>query len=160
MKKSRHDIWVGLLVLIGAGAILFLALKAANLLTLNFGQTYPIKVEFNNIGGLKPRAAVKSAGVVVGRVESVDLDNEKFVALVTVQMERKFQFPKDSMAKILTSGLLGEQYVGFEPGMSTEMMKPGTRITQTQGAVVLEDIIGQFLYNKAAEPAGVAGGKK
>jgi phospholipid/cholesterol/gamma-HCH transport system substrate-binding protein len=168
MQKSRHDVWVGLFVLIGAAAVLFLALKAGNLLSLNFDETYPVTAKFDNIGGLKPRAAVKSAGVVVGRVESIGFDDKSYQANVVLQMQKKFVFPKDSSAKILTAGLLGEQYLGLEPGASEKNLAPGDVITQTQSAVVLENLISQFLYNKAADagstppaaPAAPAGVKK
>lgn len=160
MQKSRHDVWVGLFVLVGIAAILFLALRAGNLLSLNFGETYAVVAEFNNIGGLKPRAAVKSAGVVIGRVESIAFDNKKFLARVTLQLDKKFKFPSDSNAKILTSGLLGEQYIGLEPGAETTPLAANNVLERTQDAVVLEDLIGQFLYNKAAEPPAAPGGAK
>jgi phospholipid/cholesterol/gamma-HCH transport system substrate-binding protein len=163
MQKSRHDVWVGLFVLIGAAAVLFLALKAGNLLSLNFGETYAVVAKFDNIGGLKPRAAVKSAGVVVGRVESIVFDGKSYQARVTLQLDKKIEFPKDSIAKILTSGLLGEQYIGLEPGSETKFLASNDTIGQTQDAVVLENLISQFLYSKAAEPAAPAapaGGKK
>ncbi|HET7794577.1 MAG TPA: outer membrane lipid asymmetry maintenance protein MlaD [Rhizobacter sp.] len=167
MQNSRHDVWVGLFVLIGAAAILFLALKAGNLLTLNFDETYSVAAKFDNIGGLKPRAAVKSAGVVVGRVESISFDDKTYQARVMLQLEKKFAFPKDSSAKILTAGLLGEQYLGLEPGAAEKNLVAGDTITQTQSAVVLENLISQFLYNKAADGASpaapapaVAGGAK
>lgn len=153
MQKSRHDVWVGLFVLIGAAAILFLALRAGNLLSLNFGETYAVTARFDNIGGLKPRAAVKSAGVVIGRVESITFDSKTFQARVQLQLEKKFEFPKDSIAKILTSGLLGEQYIGLEPGADEKVLVANDTIKQTQDAVVLENLISQFLYSKAAEPA-------
>ena len=156
MQKSRHDVWVGLFVMIGAAAVLFLALKAGNLLTLNFDETYQVAAKFDNIGGLKPRAAVKSAGVVVGRVESIGFDDKTYQARVMLQLEKKFAFPKDSSAKILTSGLLGEQYLGLEPGAAEKNLAAGDTITQTQSAVVLENLISQFLYSKAAEPAAPA----
>ena len=156
MQKSRHDVWVGLFVLIGAGAVLFLALKAGNLLSLNFDETYPVVAKFDNIGGLKARAAVKSAGVVVGRVESISFDDKTFQAKVALQMQKKFAFPKDSSAKILTAGLLGEQYIGLEPGAAEKNMASGDVITQTQSAVVLENLISQFLFNKAADGAAPA----
>lgn len=151
MQPSRHDVWVGLFVLIGGAALLFLALKAGNLLTLNFDQTYQVTAKFDNIGGLKPRAAVKSAGVVVGRIESIGFDSKSFQALVVMDLQTKFAFPKDSSAKILTSGLLGEQYVGLEPGGDPKNLAGGDVITQTQSAVVLETLIGQLIYGKAAE---------
>jgi len=156
MQKSRHDVWVGLFVMIGAAAVLFLALKAGNLLTLNFDETYQVAAKFDNIGGLKPRAAVKSAGVVVGRVESIGFDDKTYQARVMLQLEKKFAFPKDSSAKILTSGLLGEQYLGLEPGAAEKNLAAGDTITQTQSAVVLENLISQFLYSKAAEPTAPA----
>jgi phospholipid/cholesterol/gamma-HCH transport system substrate-binding protein len=165
MQNSRHDVWVGLFVLIGAAAVLFLALKAGNLLSLNFDETYEVAAKFDNIGGLKPRAAVKSAGVVVGRVDSIGFDDKTYQARVVLQLEKKFAFPKDSSAKILTSGLLGEQYLGLEPGAAEKNLAAGDTITQTQSAVVLENLISQFLYSKAADggsPAAspAAGGTK
>lgn len=165
MQKSRHDVWVGLFVLVGAAAVLFLALKAGNLLSLNFGDTYSVAAKFDNIGGLKPQAAVKSAGVVVGRVESIGFDDKTYQARVVLQLDKKFVFPKDSSAKILTSGLLGEQYLGLEPGAEEKNLAAGDTITQTQSAVVLENLISQFLYNKAADagspaPQPAAGGAK
>ena len=164
MQKSRHDVWVGLFVMAGAAGVMFLALKAGNLLSINFDETYAVVARFDNIGGLKPRAAVKSAGVVIGRVESISFDDKNFQASVAMQLQQKFAFPKDSSAKILTAGLLGEQYVGIEPGGNEKNLAPGDVITQTQSAVVLENLISQFLYNKASEggsaPAAKAQGDK
>ena len=151
MQRSKNDVWVGLFVLLGAAAILFLALKSANLLTLNFQSNYTVSGRFDNIGGLKRQAAVKSAGVVVGRVESVTFDDKTFQATVTMALEKRYAFPKDSSLKILTSGLLGEQYIGLEAGSSDQNLQAGETITSTQSAVVLENLIGQFLYNKAAD---------
>lgn len=151
MERSKNDIWVGLFVLVGAAAILFLALQSANLLSLSFQPTYKVIAKFDNIGGLKPKAAVKSAGVVVGRVESIAFDDQSFQAKVTLALENRYQFPKDSSLKILTSGLLGEQYVGVEAGPGEKLLASGDTIANTQSAVVLENLIGQFLYNKAAE---------
>jgi phospholipid/cholesterol/gamma-HCH transport system substrate-binding protein len=151
MERSKNDVWVGLFVLIGFAAILFLALQSANLLTLSFQPTYRVVGRFDNIGGLKPKAAVKSAGVVVGRVEAIVFDDKSFQARVTLALENRYQFPKDSALKILTSGLLGEQYVGIEAGADEKLLAAGDTITATQSAVVLENLIGQFLYNKAAE---------
>jgi len=151
MQSSKNDLWVGLFVLIGAAAILFLALQSANLLSLNFEPTYRVTARFDNIGGLKPTSAVRSAGVVVGRVESIGFDDKTFQASVTLTLESRYAFPKDSSLKILTSGLLGEQYIGIEPGGDPDNIQPGAVITQTQSAVVLENLIGQFLFNKAAE---------
>lgn len=158
MERNKNDVWVGLFVLIGAAALVFLALQAANLLTLSFQPTYRLNARFDNIGGLKPKAAVKSAGVVVGRVESITFDDKTFRASVTLALESRYQFPKDSSLKILTSGLLGEQYIGIEAGADDKNLAGGDTITSTQSAVVLENLIGQFLYNKAAE--GPAANKK
>jgi len=151
MQRSKNDLWVGLFVLIGAAAILFLALKSANLLSLNFNSAYRITAMFDNIGGLKPRAAVKSAGVVVGRVESITFDDKSFQARVHLDMETRYLFPRDSSLKILTSGLLGEQYIGIEPGADEKSLTVGAIVKQTQSAVVLENLISQFLYSKAAD---------
>lgn len=157
MERTKNDLWVGLFVLVGAAAILFLALQSANLLSLSFQPTYRVVAKFDNIGGLKPRAAVKSAGVVVGRVESITFDDKSFQARVTLALENRYQFPKDSALKILTSGLLGEQYVGVEAGADEKVLAAGDTITTTQSAVVLENLIGQFLYNKAAEGSNTTG---
>jgi phospholipid/cholesterol/gamma-HCH transport system substrate-binding protein len=161
MERSRSDVWVGLFVLLGAVAILFLALQSANLLTLSFQPTYRVVAKFDNIGGLKRQAAVKSAGVVVGRVDTIAFDDKTFQARVTLALETRYTFPKDSSLKILTSGLLGEQYIGVEPGADEKNLAAGDTITTTQSAVVLENLIGQFLYNKAAEgPSSGQGTKK
>ncbi len=156
MPRSKIDVWVGLFVVIGAAAILFLALQAANLLNLSFEPTYRITARFDNAGGLKPKAAVRSAGVVVGRVESIGFDDKSFQANVVLALEARYAFPKDSSLKILTSGLLGEQYVGIEPGGAEDNLKQGDVVTQTQSAIVLENLIGQFLFNKAAEAGDTA----
>jgi phospholipid/cholesterol/gamma-HCH transport system substrate-binding protein len=155
MQRSSKDVWVGLFVLLGAAAILFLALQSANLLSFSFDRGYPVTAKFENIGGLKPKAAVKSSGVVVGRVESITFDDKTFQARVTLAMDKRFAFPKDSSLKILTSGLLGEQYIGIEAGADVANLAAGDAISSTQSAVVLENLIGQFLYNKAADgPSG------
>ena len=158
MQRSKNDVWVGLFVLVGAVAILFLALQAANLLTLNFQSTYRLTAKFDNIGGLKPKAAVRSSGVVVGRVDSITFDDTTFQARVTLAMEDRYAFPKDSSLKILTSGLLGEQYIGIEAGASDKNMAAGDVIKQTQSAVVLENLISQFLFSKAADSSAPAAG--
>ncbi|RQO62693.1 outer membrane lipid asymmetry maintenance protein MlaD [Paucibacter sp. KBW04] len=160
MQASRHDAAVGFFVLLGGAALLFLALKAGNLLSLNFDETYQVTAKFDNIGGLKANAAVKSAGVVIGRVESINFDDKSFQAKVTLNLQKKMAFPKDSSAKILTAGLLGEQYIGLEPGADEKNLVAGDSIKQTQSAVVLENLIGQFLYNKAADSGSSAGGAK
>lgn len=151
MQRSKIDVWVGLFVLIGAVSILFLALQSANLLSLSFEKTYRVTARFDNAGGLKPKAAVRSAGVVVGRIESITFDDKTFQANVQLALESRYAFPKDSSMKILTSGLLGEQYVGIEPGGDEKNLADGDLVTQTQSAVVLENLIGQFLFNKAAD---------
>lgn len=162
MQRSKNDLWVGLFVLIGAVAILFLALQSANLLTLNFQKNYLVSAKFDNVGGLKPKAAVRSAGVVVGRVESIVFDDKSFQARVTLAMEARYAFPKDSSLKILTSGLLGEQFLGLEPGADDKVLVAGDTISSTQSAMVLESLISQFMYSKAAEGSisDVSKGKK
>lgn len=151
MQRSKNDVWVGVFVMIGAAAILFLALQAANLLNLSFQSTYRITAKFDNVGGLKPKGSVRSGGVVVGRVESLVFDDKTFQASVTLAMESRYAFPKDSSLKILTSGLLGEQYIGIEAGSSEKNLAAGDTISSTQSAVVLENLISQFLYSKAAD---------
>ena len=151
MQRSSNDFWVGLFVLLGGAAILFLALQSANLLSLNFQSTYQVTAKFDNIGGLKPKAAVKSAGVVVGRVAAITFDDKTFQARVVLEMENRYAFPKDSSLKILTSGLLGEQYIGVEAGAEEKRLVSGDSISTTQSAVVLENLISQFLYSKAAD---------
>ena len=163
MQASRHDAWVGFFVLLGGAALLFLALKAGKLQSLNFDETYQVTAKFDNIGGLKARAAVKSAGVVVGRVEAITFDDKTFQAKVTLNLQKNVQFPTDSSAKILTAGLLGEQYIGLEPGASEKNLAANDQIKATQSAVVLETLIGQFLNSKAADMGAApapAGDKK
>jgi phospholipid/cholesterol/gamma-HCH transport system substrate-binding protein len=151
MHRKIIDVWVGLFVLLGAASLLFLALKAGNMSAISFSKTYVVSAKFDNIGGLKPQAPVKSAGVVVGRVGSIGFDDKTYQALVRLDLQPEYKFPKDSSLKILTSGLLGEQYVGIEPGGDTKNLVDGDRIAHTQSAAVLEDLINQFIYNKAAE---------
>jgi phospholipid/cholesterol/gamma-HCH transport system substrate-binding protein len=151
MQRKSLDLWVGLFVLLGAAALFFLAMKAGNMSSLSFEQTYAVTTKFDNIGGLKPRAPVKSAGVVVGRVGDINFDDKSFQAIVTLNLQSSFKFPKDSSAKILTAGLLGEQYIGLEPGGDTNNLVAGDNIRMTQSAIVLENLISQFLYSKAAE---------
>jgi phospholipid/cholesterol/gamma-HCH transport system substrate-binding protein len=150
MQRKSLDLWVGLFVLLGA-ALIFLAMKVGNLSAISFEQTYPVITKFDNIGGLKPRAPVKSAGVVVGRVGDIGFDDQSFQAIVTLNLQSNYQFPKDTSAKILTSGLLGEQYIGLEAGGDLENLAAGDRIRMTQSAMVLENLISQFLFSKAAE---------
>jgi len=154
MNRLTLDLWVGLFVAIGLASLLFLALKAGNLSAANGGETYRLEARFDNIGGLKVRAPVKSAGVVVGRVSEIRFDSDNYVAVVALQVDGRYKFPRDTFATILTSGLLGEQYVGFEVGGDPEMLKGGDVIKKTQSAVVIEKLISQFMFNKAAEPGG------
>lgn len=159
MARKGIETLVGLFVLLGLAALVFLALKAANLGAFaNNGDSYTLQARFDNIGGLKPRAPVRSAGVVVGRVTEIGLDPQRFQGLVTMEIQRTYRFPRDSSAKIQTAGLLGDQYIGLEPGGSDDNLEPNDIITQTQSAVVLENLIGQFLFNKAAD-AGTEGPK-
>jgi phospholipid/cholesterol/gamma-HCH transport system substrate-binding protein len=151
MGKKGIETLVGTFVLLGAVAIVFLALKAANLASFTTSSTYSVQARFDNIGGLKVRAPVKSAGVTVGRVASIALDTRTYQGLVTLELQQRFVFPKDTSAKILTAGLLGDQYIGLEPGGDDKNLAAGDTIKMTQSAVVLENLIGQFLYNKAAE---------
>ncbi|MGH8640614.1 MAG: outer membrane lipid asymmetry maintenance protein MlaD [Burkholderiales bacterium] len=152
MDRTLIDLWVGIFVAGGIVALMVLALKVGNAsTTLNMGDTYRIHAQFENIGGLKPRAPVKSAGVVVGRVDEILFDSKSFTARVTLNIDRRYPFPKDTSVSILTSGLLGEQYAGLEAGGDDAMLKDGDTVQLTQSAVVLEKLIGQFLYNKAAE---------
>lgn len=150
MNRSTLDLWVGIFVTIGVAAILFLSLKVGNLLTVSNDQGYRLEAEFDNIGGLKLRAPVKAAGVVVGRVEGIKLDPATYQAVVTMRIERGYQFSKDTIASILTSGLLGEVYIGLDSGGDTKMLVDGDKITKTQSAIVLEKLIGQFLFDKAS----------
>ena len=151
MNRSTIDLWVGIFVTIGLGAIVFLALKVGNLTSLDSKPSYRLEANFDNIGGLKLRAPVKAAGVIVGRVESVRLDPKTYEARVTLKIDNGYQFSKDTIAAILTSGLLGEVYIGLDVGGDTEMLAEGGHIGKTQSAVVLEKLIGQFLFSKAAE---------
>jgi len=151
MHRKTIDVWVGLFVLLGLASLLFLALKAGNMSTISFSKTYAVTGKFDNIGGLKPQAPVKSAGVVVGRVGEISFDDKSYQALVRLDLEPSYKFPKDSSLKILTAGLLGEQYIGIEPGGDTQNLVDGDRINRTQSAAVLEDLINQFIYSKAAE---------
>ena len=153
MNKTVLDLWVGLFVIAGIAALLFLTLKVGSMNTVNVSNSYEVVARFENIGGLKPRAPVKSAGVVVGRVADVRFDNELYEAAVTLRLDKRYAFPKDSTAAIMTSGLLGEQYIGLEAGGDSVKLKDKDQIIITQDAVVLENLIGHFLYGKAQEGA-------
>ena len=151
MGKKGIETLVGLFVLLGMLGLVFLALKAANLTSFGGGDTYTLTAKFDNIGGLKPRAPVRSAGVTVGRVKSISLDAKTFQGVVRLEIDEFIKFPKDTSAKILTSGLLGDQYIGLEPGADEKNLAQGDVIRQTQSAVVLENLIGQLIFNRAAE---------
>lgn len=149
MTRDKTDFWVGLFVLLGAVALVFLALRAGNMSSFTFAPTYQVEAHFDNLGGLKVRAPVKSSGVVVGRVSGISFDNERFQAVVTLDLESRYEFPIDSSISILTSGLLGEQYIGITPGGEDKMLAQGNTIQYTQSAVVLEELISKFLYSSA-----------
>ncbi len=148
MERTTLDLWVGIFLAAGMAAILVLALKVGNF-SLTGSSTYPVYAYFDNIGGLKPKAPIKSAGVVVGRVAAIAFDQKQYKARVTLNIDRQYQFSKDSTACILTCGLLGEQYIGLDTGADDQMLKAGDTITLTQSAIVLEKLIGQFIFNKA-----------
>ncbi|HEX6635280.1 MAG TPA: outer membrane lipid asymmetry maintenance protein MlaD [Usitatibacter sp.] len=157
MERTTIDLWFGAFVAAGFAALLVLALKVGNLGAERPGDTYKVEARFDNIGGLKVRAPVRSAGVTVGRVADIHFDNQRFQADVTLAIDKRYTFPKDTSAAILTSGLLGENYVGLDAGGDEAKLKAGDRITLTQSAVVLERLIGQFLFSKAQEePAAAA----
>lgn len=151
MQRSMLDLWVGLFVAAGIAALVILAFKVGNMASMGGGESYEVTANFDNIGGLKPRAPVKSAGVVVGRVTAITFNNERFTAKVAMSIEKTYKFPKDTTASILTSGLLGEQYIGLEGGGDDQLLKAGDAIRLTQSAIVMEKLISQFLFNKAAE---------
>lgn len=151
MNRTMLDLWVGFFVALGVVALVFLALKVANLGGASFGESYVITADFDNIGSLKVRAPVKSAGVVIGRVTAIDFDPAIYEARVAITIDGRYHFPKDTIAKILTSGLLGEQYIGLAVGGDEKMLQPGEALTMTQSAVVVEELISQFMFNKASE---------
>lgn len=153
MERTTIDLWVGIFVALGVAALLGLAMKVGNLTTSHIGDTYTVDAAFENIGGLKPRAPVKSAGVVVGRVGGIRFDGKTFEAIVSLNIDKDYRFPTDTFANIYTAGLLGEQYIGLEAGGELENLENGDQLTYTQDAVVLEKMISQFLYNKASEPS-------
>jgi len=159
MEKRNFEMLVGLFVVMGAAALVFLSLKAANLASFSFDSNYQVMARFDNVGGLKIRAPVKSAGVTVGRIKSIAFDDKNFQGVVTMELDRRYQFPADTSAKILTSGLLGDQYIGLEPGADDKNLNPGDSIKITQSAVVLENLIGSLLYGKAAEGKPKENGK-
>ena len=150
MNRATIDLWVGIFVMMGIGALIFLSLRVGNLLSTSNTPGYRLEARFDNVAGLKPRAPVKSAGVVVGRVERIKLDTQTYEAVVTLRVDQGFQFPRDTIASVLTSGLLGEVYVGLDAGGDPQMLADGARIAKTQSALVIEKMIGQFLFDKAA----------
>jgi phospholipid/cholesterol/gamma-HCH transport system substrate-binding protein len=149
MERTTLDLWVGAFVVAGIGALVVLALKVGNLSTYNVSESYQLQAHFTNVGGLKPTASVRSSGVLVGRVTSIVLDTERYEAKVTMSIDKRYQFPKDTFANILTSGLLGEQYIGLLPGGDDVMLKSGDEFKKTQSAVVLEELIGKFFTTSA-----------
>ena len=155
MSRRLLDLWVGFFVAVGFAGVLFLALRVGNLSSANFAETYQLSARFDNIGGLKVRGPVKSAGVVGGRVSEIRFDPQAYEALVTLTIDSRYQFPKDTFASILTAGLLGEQYIGLDAGGDEKMLSPGDVLAKTQSAVVLEKLISQFMFNKASETSEV-----
>lgn len=151
MERTTLDLWVGVFVTLGFAALVFLALKVGNLTTGSATEMYQVTARFKNIGGLKTRAPVRSAGVLVGRVADVKFDTQNFEAIVTLAIDNRYPFPKDTSAEILTAGLLGEQYIGLEAGGDTANLKNGDKLSLTSSAMVLEKLIGQFMFSKAAE---------
>jgi phospholipid/cholesterol/gamma-HCH transport system substrate-binding protein len=151
MERTTLDLWVGIFVVAGLTALAVLALKVGNLNTYNMSETYELQAYFSNIGGLKSQASIKSSGVLIGRVAQISLDPKRYEAKVTMNIDKRYQFSKDTFANILTSGLLGEQYIGLNPGGEEEFLKAGDEIKKTQSAIVLEDVIGRFLYSKAED---------
>jgi len=151
MNRTLLDLWVGFFVALGLAALLFLALKVGNLSAAHLSETYVLQARFDNIGGLKVRGPVRSAGVLVGRISDIRFDSESYQALVTMNIDGRYRFPRDTFASIYTAGLLGEQYIGFDVGGDEKMLEAGETVKMTQSAVVLEKLISQFLFNKAAE---------
>ena len=157
MNRKVMDLWVGVFVVIGFAAVLLLVLKVSNFSASSFTSSYEITAKFDNIGGLKVRGPVKSAGVVVGRVSAIRFDPQTYEANVVLKIDSQYQFPNDTFASILTSGLLGEQYIGLDAGGDERMIPAGGTIAKTQSAIVLEKLISQFLFNKASEGKKDAG---
>lgn len=149
MERTTLDLWVGAFVVGGMVALAILAFKVGNLSSYNMSETYHLKANFTNIGGLKPTASIRSAGVLVGRVKAIKLDTERYEAEVTMDIDKRYAFPKDTLVSVLTSGLLGEQYLGLKPGADEEMLKNDDRIKQSRSAIVLEDLVGQVIAGKA-----------
>ncbi|HTY03155.1 MAG TPA: outer membrane lipid asymmetry maintenance protein MlaD [Rhodocyclaceae bacterium] len=159
MNRLTLDLWVGFFVALGIASLIFLALKVGNLSSAGNGEMYRLEAKFDNVGALKIRAPIKSAGVVVGRVAGIRFDPENYVAVVDMKIDARYKFPRDTFASILTSGLLGEQYIGLDAGGDSEMLKDGDVIKKTQSAVVIEKLISEFMFNKASESPSGDGGK-
>ncbi|MFA5631156.1 MAG: outer membrane lipid asymmetry maintenance protein MlaD [Porticoccaceae bacterium] len=160
MKRQTLDLWVGVLVALGIAATVFLSLQVANISNIGGGPVYTVYAEFENVGGLKVRAPVKSAGVIVGRVSDIRYDGELHKAVVAVALDANYEFSTDSSMSILTSGLLGEQYIGMQSGSDTEMLQEDDVVWLTSSALVLENMIGQFLFSKASEDSASGSAKQ
>ena len=154
MNRKSLELWVGLFMAAGLLALAMLAFKVGNLTTADVKGGYQVKGKFDNVGGLKVKAAVTMAGVRVGRVSSIGFDSSRYQAVVTMDIDGSYQnIPKDSSAQILTSGLLGDQYIGIEPGGEETYLKNGDTFLRTQSALVLEKLVGQVIFNKTSESA-------
>jgi phospholipid/cholesterol/gamma-HCH transport system substrate-binding protein len=154
MNRKVLEMWVGVFVAAGLLALAMLAFKVGNLATADVKDAYSIKARFDNIGGLKVKSPVTMAGVRIGRVSDITFDNGRYQAVVTMSVDGRYQkIPSDTSASILTSGLLGEQYIGLEPGGAEDYLKNGDTVPLTQSALVLEKMVGQFLFNQASQPS-------
>ncbi|MEN9946512.1 MAG: outer rane lipid asymmetry maintenance protein MlaD [Pseudomonadota bacterium] len=153
MKRSVLDFWVGIFVILGLSCIAFLSLKVAHITTFgeNKNNSYTIYAKFSNIGSLKVNAPVKVSGFTVGRVSAISLDPKTYQALATLQIDKQYQFSNDSSAEILTTGLLGEQYIGLQSGADPELLKNGDTISLTSSALVLEQLISKFMTNMTSK---------
>jgi phospholipid/cholesterol/gamma-HCH transport system substrate-binding protein len=156
MNTRLVEITVGAFMAAGLVALFFLAMQVSNLASITNGEGYEVSARFDNIGGLKVRSPVSMAGVRIGRVVDISYDQQSYEALVRLRIDSAYnRIPEDTIAKIYTSGLLGEQYIGLDPGGSLENLQEGSEIMMTQSALVLEEIIGQFLFSKAEESAAI-----
>ena len=153
MKRSTIDLWVGIFVALGIAAVAFLSLKVANLTPQSAAQSYVVYADFDNVGGLKVKAPIKEAGVVVGRVADIRLDPKTYRARVAMNIDKQYQLSDDVSASILTSGLLGEQYIGLQQGGSETTLAAGGTITITSSAMVLEQLIGKFMTGFSGKDA-------
>jgi len=152
LSRKSLELWVGLFVAAGILALAMLAFKVGNLTSSDVLDGYKIRANFDNVGGLKVKAAVTMAGVRIGRVSGIAFDADRYQAVVTMDVDGRYKnIPMDSTANILTSGLLGDQYIGVEPGGEETYLKDGDTILRTQSALVLEKLVGQVIFNKASE---------